>query len=253
MTVLDMLFNCGEKVYPYLIRVNYFMRRLVVPAWWIQAYSRKNIRDFCGRPMITHILNTARFSDLFTTIYVSSECEEIRSVASQFGFLRISPCRNRWRPHSILPVLRHAVEEYAKRGVEFDEVWLLMACAPLVNAEDLQSAAVLFIGGHKSLLAVTEYPVPIEWAFRRGPSSILQPVRPGQFSVRSQDLEKHYFDAGCFAVFPASRVLESQGAGSDADFIGYVLPKNSAIDIDDEQDWQIAEAIFRHKSALSNS
>ena len=74
-------------------------------------------------------------------------------------------------------------------------------------------------------------------------------VQPEMFPMRSQDLEKRFFDARSFAVFPALRVLESQGAGSDSGFIGYVLPKGTAIDIDDEQDWQLAEAIYRVKAA----
>ena len=65
------------------------------------------------------------------------------------------------------------------------------------------------------------------------------------FEVRSQDLKKRYFDAGSFAVFPSSRILSSAGAGSDEGFVGYVLPKNSAIDIDDEEDWKFAELLFR--------
>lgn len=235
------------------------MKRLaVVPArGGSKRIPQKNIRDFCGKPMITHVLNAAHTSNLFSKIYVSSDCEKIRAVASHFGFPPDFP-----RPAELaddhtplLPVLRHAVEEYSKRGIDFDEIWLLMACAPLIDAQDLSNAASLFqeSGCEKPLIAVSEYPVPIEWAFSRTAKGALTPLQPGKFAVRSQDLEKHYFDAGSFAVFPASRVLESEGAGSDSDFISYVLPKGSSIDIDDEQDWQLAEAIFSLKALHPNS
>lgn len=231
------------------------MKRLaIIPArGGSKRIPNKNIRDFCGQPMITHVLSAARASGLFTTVHVSTESESIRDVAAQFGFPPDFP-----RPaeladdHTpIMPVLRQAVQEYASLGVRFDEVWLLMACAPLIDAKDLSSAATLFqqAGGERPLLAVSEYPTPIEWAFSRGENGTLTPVKAGMFAVRSQDLERRYFDAGSFAVFPASLVLESQGAGSDSCFIGYVLPKGTAIDIDDEQDWQLAEAIYRAKAA----
>ncbi|MBC2770582.1 cytidylyltransferase domain-containing protein [Pusillimonas minor] len=231
------------------------MKRLaIIPArGGSKRIPNKNIRDFCGQPMITHVLGVARASGLFAKVHVSTESESIRDVAAQFGFPPDFP-----RPaeladdHTpIMPVLRHAAQEYAKRGERFDEVWLLMACAPLIHAKDLSSAASLFqqAGSEQPLLAVSEYPAPIEWAFSRGENGALTPVQAGMFAVRSQDLEKRYFDAGSFAVFPASRVLESQGAGSDSGFIGYVLPKGTAIDIDDEQDWQLAEAIYRVKAA----
>lgn len=231
------------------------MKRLaIIPArGGSKRIPNKNIRDFCGQPMITHVLGAARDSGLFSVIHVSTESESIREVAAKFGFppdfARPDELADDHTP--IMPVLRHTSEEYARRGQHFDEIWLLMACAPLIDAQDLQKAAVLFreAGAEQPLLAVSEYPAPIEWAFSRGANGALTPVQAGMFAVRSQDLEKRYFDAGSFAAFPAARVLESQGAGSDSGFIGYALPKGTAIDIDDEQDWQLAEAIYRVRSA----
>lgn len=230
------------------------MKRLaIIPArGGSKRIPNKNIRDFCGQPMITHVLGVAHACGLFTKVHVSTESEEISNVAAQFGslpdFLRPAELADDHTP--IMPVLRHAAQEYVKRGEDFDEIWLLMACAPLVDTRDLISAANLFqeAGGQQPLLAVSEYSAPTEWAFSRGENGTLTPVQPGMFAVRSQDLEKHYFDAGCFAVFPAPRVLASRDAGSDSDFIGYVLPKGTAIDIDEEQDWQLAEALYRVKA-----
>lgn len=227
------------------------MKRLaIIPArGGSKRIPNKNIRDFCGQPMILHVLSAARASGLFTIIHVSTESESIRDVVAQYGFapdfLRPAELADDHTP--IMPVLHHVAQEFANRGFHFEEVWLLMACAPLIDARDLTSAASLFqqAGSEQPLLAVCEYPAPVEWAFSLGKNGALTPVQAGMFAVRSQDLEKRYFDAGSFAVFPASRVLDSQGAGSDSGFIGYVLPKGAAIDIDDEQDWQLAEAIYR--------
>ena len=65
------------------------------------------------------------------------------------------------------------------------------------------------------------------------------------FAVRSQDIAKKYFDAGVFTAFPTATVQASEGAGSDDGFIGHILPKSKAIDIDDEADWVLAEAMYR--------
>jgi len=227
------------------------MKRLaIIPArGGSKRILNKNIRDFCGQPMITHVLDTARESGLFSIIHVSTESDSIREVATTFGFPPDFP-----RPEAladdhtpIMPVLRYVTEEYAARGQHFDEVWLLMACAPLIKSEDLIAAASLFSenGSNSPVLAVAEYPAPVEWAFRRSKEGSLKAVQPGMFAVRSQDIEKAYFDSGSFAIFPSSRILSSAGAGSDEDFVGYVLPKNSAIDIDDEEDWKFAELLFR--------
>lgn len=212
----------------------------------------KNIRDFCGKPMVAHILDAARESELFDTIHVSTDSSTIAEVVTRLGtpidFMRPKSLADDQTP--IMPVLKYVAKEYEQQGHSFDQIWLLMACAPLVSADDLKLAESLFTaaGGHDPLLAVSEYPVPIEWAFSRESGGHLKPVQPGMFAMRSQDMEKKYFDAGSFAIFTANTVLSSEGAGSDTGFIGYTLPKGTAIDIDDEEDWALAQAIFRARS-----
>ena len=212
----------------------------------------KNIRDFCGKPMIAHILQAAQESELFDEIHVSTDSETIRETVENLGFgiefMRPPELADDHAP--IMPVLKYVMETYASSGRQFDQAWLLMACAPLVEPSDLQQAAQLFdqAGGESPVLSIAEYPAPIEWAFSRATDGKMTPVQPGMFSVRSQDLGKKYFDAGVFVVFPARVVMQSEGAGSDEGVIGYVIPKSNAVDIDDEADWILAEALFRSRN-----
>ena len=130
-------------------------------------------------------------------------------------------------------------------GEQFDEIWLLMACAPMILSDDLIKASELFnkYNGKISVLSVIEYPAPIEWAFKMKSSGVLSPEHPGMFSKRSQDIEKKYYDAGAFVVFPFSEIMSVNELGTDDNFVGYILPKTRAIDIDDQNDWMIAEAM----------
>jgi len=213
---------------------------------------KKNIRDFCGRPMISYILNTAKKSKLFDVIHVSTESNEIKQVVEKLGFqvpfMRSEHLAGDSTP--IVPVLKDVTDKFESMGQYFDEIWLLMACSPLIEDVDLIKAAKLFEmhGGKNPIIAVSEYPVPIEWAFTSLPNGRLSPVQPGMFAVRSQDLEKKYFDAGTFCVFPFEKIKFSEGAGSDKEFVGYVISKDKAIDIDDEADWKFAEAMFLIKN-----
>jgi pseudaminic acid cytidylyltransferase len=199
--------------------------------------------------MIAHILQAAQESELFDVIHVSTDSLAVREAVENFGihidFMRPDGLADDHTP--IMPVLRYVTETYALRGQVFDQVWLLMACAPLVKHSDLRQAAELFdqSGGTSPVLAISEYPVPIEWAFSLTSDGKMNPVYPGMFAVRSQDIEKKYFDAGIFTAFPVKRVQVSEGAGSDEGFVGYVIPKGTAIDIDDEADWALAEAKYQ--------
>lgn len=207
----------------------------------------KNVRDFRGKPVIAYTIEAARQSALFHTVHVSTDSEQVAAVASKHGarpaFMRSPGLADDHTP--IMPVVRDAVERFAERGLYFDEVWILMACAPLLLPADLNKAAELYHrGGGLPVLAVTRYPAPVEWAFALDPTGKLTPVEPGMFARRSQDLMAKYYDAGMFSVFSVSRILQSADAGDDMSFLGYVMPPTRVTDIDDESDWQIAEALF---------
>ena len=227
------------------------MKRLaIIPArGGSKRIPNKNIRDFCGQPMISHVLSTAASCNLFDKIHVSTDSYEIAKTTSSLGF-KIDFMRP---PHladdhtPIMPVLKYVLEEYLGRGAEFDCVALLMACAPMITPDDLCGAAALFDANHgkQSVLGVAEYPCPVEWAFRRESSGELVPMQPGMFSVRSQDLATAYYDAGQFCFMPSEPVFTAVGAGSDEGFLGYPLKRHQAIDIDTLEDWRFAELIFQ--------
>ncbi len=234
------------------------IRRLaVIPArGGSKRIPRKNIRSFCGRPMITYILDTAQNSELFETIHVSTEDNEIYQIVSDFGF----PPKFK-RPNEladditpIMPVLKDTAEQYLKLGISFDQIWLLMPCAPLIECGDLRTAAKLFEdqGDGRPILAVTEYAVPVEWAFESDNQGRLTPLYPGMFAIPSADIQPKYHDTGTFIAFSADDVLTSNGAGNDLGFIGHPIPRECGIDIDSMEDWRMAEAVFQFQNSTKS-
>jgi N-acylneuraminate cytidylyltransferase len=198
--------------------------------------------------MIGHILQTAANSKLFDTIHVSTESRRIADVVRSLGhpidFLRPEELADDHTP--LMPVLRYVAETYAASGRRYDEIWLLMACSPLIEPNDLIGASEFFrlSGGQHSVMAVAQYPAPVEWAYRRGEDGSLLPHRPEMLAVRSQDIAPGYFDTGSFCIYPASAVLRSEGAGDYSAYIGYLLPRQKAIDIDTQEDFWFAELVF---------
>jgi N-acylneuraminate cytidylyltransferase len=223
-------------------------RLAVIPArGGSKRIPRKNIRDFCGKPMIGHILETARASRLFDVIHVSTEDAEISAMVDSLGFRPdfTRPASLAADATPIVPVVKAVAETYVAQGGQFDEVWLLMACAPLLEAGDLEAGATLFAGGGgHAVLYVTSSPTPIERAFRIDSAGFLAPVAADKLVARSQDLPETYFDSGTCAIFSAQHILDNKGAMFDGQFIPHVLPRYKAIDIDTEEDWEMAEAVF---------
>ena len=217
--------------------------------------KNKNIRNFHGKPIISYIIAEAISSGLFHKIHVSTDSEKIYDIACQynleFDFYRDPNLCDDITP--IMPVLKFVLEKFIKMRINFDEVWCLMPCSPMITSFDLTEAAKI-MRRNKSicpLLSVSEYNVPVEWAFKKNEADQLEPLNPGMFSIRSQDLSPSYFDAGAFSVFPSEWILNSNNAGSDKGFIGYPLSKLQSVDIDTEEDWFLAEALYQFKKNKS--
>jgi N-acylneuraminate cytidylyltransferase len=228
------------------------VRRLaIIPArGGSKRIPNKNIRDFCGRPMLVHILETARRSGLFAAIHVSTDSEVIGNVAAQAGFAPQFP-----RPRELaddhtplIPVLRWTAMEFVRRGQEFDEIWLLMACAPLLRPHHLleMAASMESLGADcRALMGVMPFPAPVQRGFLRDANGKLIPVAPEFFATRSQDLPVTYHDAGVVDIYRMPFLTESGDDDWSSKFHGHPLPRSAAVDIDNEDDWAFAEALYR--------
>ena len=227
-------------------------RRLaIIPArGGSKRIKNKNIKDFVGKPIIYYTLKNAKNSNLFNFIHVSTESTLISEIVEKLGFkcdfLRPEELADDYTP--IMPVLKFVVEKYKSMNFRFDEIWLLMPCSPLITVNQMIDASKLYgkYKGKYALTTISQYPVPIDWAFKLGKDNQLIPLQPKMFDKRSQDLQKKYFDTGSFSIFSPSCVINSKGADPKTKFIGFELPKETSIDIDEEEDWLNAEFLYKH-------
>jgi N-acylneuraminate cytidylyltransferase len=227
------------------------LRRLaIVPArGGSKRIPNKNIRDFCGQPMIAHILETARRFGHFERIHVSTDDARIGRVAADLGFppdfMRPADLSDDHTP--LMPVLKFVTETYRSKGHHFDQIWLLMACSPLIEVSDLVAILALFESYNRRapVLCVARYGSPIERALKLDLDGFLQPVHPENMPKRTQDFSPSFFDAGVCGVFPPELVLSADGKVTK--YLGYELSKLKAVDIDNQEDWEFAEAAFKHQ------
>lgn len=212
--------------------------------------KEKNITDFCGKPLIAHSIEAAQKSLLFDTIHVSTESEKIKLVAEALqadtAFPRDPSLAD--DQTGIVPVLRWVLREFMKRGEYFDDVCMLMPTAPLILPLDLTEAYTLFLDKKRSypVVAVTSYPVPVEWAYDYDTKTkrLSRAFANKLTSIRSQDLSVKYYDAGAFAFFNTEQLLDERYDIS-LNIIGYILPKYRSVDIDDPDDLEFARRLYK--------
>jgi pseudaminic acid cytidylyltransferase len=224
------------------------MRLAVIPArGGSKRIPRKNIKSFCGKPMIAWPMEAVLQSGCFDHVVVSTDDAEIAEIASRYGasvpFMRPAELSD---DHSgTIPVIRHAIEWFQRDGKAPEQVCCIYATAPFVRAEDIQQGLrVLERTGSEYAFSVTSYAFPIQRALRLTSEGRVAMLYPEHFNTRSQDLEQAYHDAGQFYWGRASAWLAGKPAFS-SEAAPIMLPRHRVQDIDTPEDWVRAEWLFK--------
>jgi CMP-N-acetylneuraminic acid synthetase len=209
----------------------------------------KNIKLFCGEPMLSYPIRSAEKAEIFDIIHVSTDSVEIFDVAANYGrapdFIR--PGHLSGDHVSMMEATKYVVETYEAMGYQFDIVALLYATSPLMDASDLRNACITFEKSDrkKAILSVAPFPSPIEQGFRMAIDSDLYPVNVEALATRTQDLQQAYYDAGMFAIFSPEHIKLSVDAGDFSSFRGFRVSPTRVTDIDWPEDWDHAELLYR--------
>ncbi len=223
------------------------MRVAVIPArGGSKRIPRKNIKDFCGKPMIAWSIEVAKASGLFEHIIVSTDDTEIAEVAKKFGaevpFLRPPELSDDYA--GTTEVIAHAVNWTLAQGWPVSEVCCIYATAPFVQTDDLKNGLKLLDSGSwKYTFAATDFDSPIFRSFKQVAEGGVEMFFPEHFTTRSQDLPLALHDAGQFYWGKVSAWIEGKRI-FDKYSAPVIIPRWRVQDIDTENDWVRAEFIY---------
>lgn len=232
------------------------MRLAVIPArGGSKRIPRKNIKLFCGKPMIAWSIEAARQSGCFDQIVVSTDDAEIAEVARQNGaqvpFMR--PAELSDDHTGTTAVIAHAINWFVAQGQTPAQVCCLYATAPFVGADDLRRGLIVLTEtGSDYAFSVTSYAFPIQRAIRINETGRVEMFNSEHFNTRSQDLEEAYHDAGQFYWGRAGAWLQGRMIFSP-DATPVRLPRHRVQDIDTLEDWTRAEWMFKALQAQTNT
>lgn len=224
------------------------MRLAVIPArGGSKRIPRKNIMQFCGKPMIAWSIEAAIQSACFDRIIVSTDDEEIAGVAQTYGadvpFTRPPELSD---DHTgTIPVIAHAIAWQNNHGTLPQEVCCIYATAPFIQAKDISRGlqALRDTNGDYAF-SITSYAFPIQRAIRIRPDRRIEMFYPENFNKRSQDLQEAWHDAGQFYWGKADAWLTAKPIFS-SNATSVVLPRHRVQDIDTPEDWERAEWMFK--------
>jgi N-acylneuraminate cytidylyltransferase len=222
------------------------MKLAVIPArGGSKRIPRKNIKPFCGKPMIAWSIEAAKSSGLFDRIIVSTDDAEIAEVARHWGaevpFMRPEELSN---DHAgTTSVIAHATQWALDQGLDVAAVCCIYATAPFIQVDDLkQGWNALNSNGWDYAFTVTDFAAPISRAFKQAAQGGIQMIFPEQFAARSQDLPTAFHDAGQFYWGRPAAWLEGRRI-FDRHSNPLVIPRWRVQDIDTQDDWERAEML----------
>lgn len=208
---------------------------------------RKNIRNFCGKPMLAWSIAAAQKSGCFDHILVSTDDEAIAQLAKDLGaevpFMRPAELADDYS--TTTAVMAHAVTWFEQQRGDVAAACCIYATAPFIRSDDLRQAQALLLSRETSTFVAcgTKFAYPIQRAFRLKEDQSIVFFQPEHLLTRSQDLEDAWHDAGQF-YWGRAKAWQENDAILSAGTLLLPLPAHRVQDIDNEDDWTRAELLF---------
>ncbi len=211
----------------------------------------KNVRLLHGRPLLAYTVEAALESGCFQNVIVSTDDSEIATIARAAGaevpFLRGAPISDNHVPVSAVAL--DALERLDPDGRAFALVALLLPTCPLRTADDVRRSLEHFVERGAGLqISVTRFgSLSPWWAMQRSDDGTLDPVFPDALKRRSQDLPTLYAPTGAI-WWATTEALRRSGTFHGDGVVGFELDWRHAVDIDDEEDFELARVLLSLRS-----
>ena len=207
---------------------------------------RKNIKNFCGQPIIKYSIDAALKAGCFDEVMVSTDDEEIAEIARKFGakvpFVRSQ--KNSDDYSTTADVIKEVILEYQKLGQDYEYLCCIYPTAPFVTSNLLSNSIKKLIETDADcVLPIVKYSYPIQRSLKIANGKAVMNW-PENYLKRSQDLEPIYHDSGQFYSMKSSSLLEQMVLFAK-NTIPVIIPETEVQDIDNEEDWKIAEIKYK--------
>lgn len=204
---------------------------------------RKNIKDFCGKPILSYSIEAALESDIFDEVMVSTDDQEIAEISKTLGaevpFLRSEKTSDDFSTTS--DVLVEVIESYEAKKMHFDSFCCIYPTAPFVTPKILKKAKSILESDRTvdSVVPILQFSFPPQRAFAEE-GNYVRFIFPEYSQLRSQDLKPIFHDCGQFYYCKTERFKK---------YKNIIMPKTVGIkrdelhcqDIDNYSDWRLAE------------
>lgn len=207
----------------------------------------KNIKDFCGKPIIAYSIEAALESKVFSEVMVSTDSIEIAEIGRKYGanvpFMRSEETSGDYATTS--DVIIEVLKEYGKRNRIFKYAACLYPTAPFITAERLRQAmGIMEKENPIEVIPVVQFSFPPQRCFIWDKEETMCYKYKEYIESRSQDLEQQYHDAGQFYIYNIEKYI-ALGGKVENGIKPIIVSELQVQDIDSIEDWKIAELKYQ--------
>lgn len=206
-----------------------------------KAIRFKNIKEFCGKPLIYWNLLALENTSLVDEVYIATDCTEISEVVESFGFSKVKIyMRDKVNAQDASSTEAVMLEFLSKNSFDDDDLFMLVqATSPTTQSEDFTGGIKNLLDGNKDSLLSVVREKRFFWNDNGESINYDYKNRP-----RRQDFDGYLLENGAFYVNKVSNVLRDKNRLS-GDIGFYEMHDYTSIEIDEKHDWMIAEEYMK--------
>ena len=201
----------------------------------------KNIREFCGKPLVYWNISALQAAGLVDKIVVATDSDDIEATVRSFGFDKVEIYRRSAENASDTASTESVMLEYIEAANLSEETvfMLVQATSPLTQTIHFQEALQLYSEGNYDSLLTCVVNKRFFWNKNGTPRNYDYMNRP-----RRQNFDGELMENGAFYINTVKNILQSGNRLSGKIGI-YEMPEYTAIEIDEPDDWTMLENLMR--------
>lgn len=220
-----------------------------------KGLQNKNVRLFCGQPLLTWPLQALKKTPEVDTILLSTDSEKYRQIGLSLGvqapFLR--PASLSTDAATSVDVLLHAISYYESIGKVYDYVVMLEPTSPLTESFDVSKGLKTINDKSGNVDAIVGVGQVLDqhpnFLLEIGTDGLMKPFdgKEGFLAQRRQEISKLYFLDGSLYVSDITSLKNKKTFYHTRTF-AMVMENYKNIEIDTEEDFIMAEALASSKN-----
>jgi CMP-N-acetylneuraminic acid synthetase len=226
------------------------MKLAIIPArYGSKGIPRKNVVDFCGKPMIQYTLEAALESKYIDQILVTTDDSEVLKISSNLGIINsyVRPVNLASDTAAMSDVVIHALDWFKEQNGSYPDTFILLQpTSPLRNSSDIDGAIKLFMKEQaNSLISVHELSEHPYESLKLNENEWNYIDQPDKKVFRRQDYSNNfYYINGAIYILNTEFFLKNKNFLEKGISKIYEMPKIRGIDIDTILDLEIAKFLF---------